>query len=153
MYISFTTTAIDIVNPQNFSICRNRIFDVGIDFQQQTLGTGHAALITTTVEVTDLTFLKEPSWTNGHIGEVVAAKHAPKLKRTFNRCLRRIQIHLMNTVSIKQFLIPFLDAIYHYAGIIDTNRGVFSHRSIVATTKELAESTTINLEIGLSYDW
>ena len=69
--ICHTTSAIDIVHLDGA---------VSHNFQQQSLRVRHSTLITTAIEVSDLSVFQVPYWTNGHICHVVTTKESANLE-------------------------------------------------------------------------
>ena len=68
-YVCLTTTAINVINHHSCTF----------NLHEQSFRTGHTALITTSIEVADLTLLQVPSRTDSHISLVVTAEETTYL--------------------------------------------------------------------------
>ena len=69
LHIGLATTAIDVIDHHSCTF----------NLHKQTFRTGHTSLVTTTIEVADLTLLQIPSRTNSHISLVVSTKETTYL--------------------------------------------------------------------------
>ena len=76
LHISHTATTIEVVDNQTGVI---------FDFKEQTLGTGHITLVTTTIQVTHLTRQQVPRRSDAHLRLVVTTKETTYLIGTTTR--------------------------------------------------------------------
>ena len=123
--ISHTTTAIGINNHHHIIVLRLGIGVGGIDFKKQALWAGHIALISTTIEVADLSTFKEPEGTDFHLRKVVAAKDTRIVAATLKVSLRGIDTHFVQEFIGQQIIsCSILDIIHHLALVVDADGGI-----------------------------
>ena len=148
-YVGLTATTIDIIDHHAGTFY----------LQEQTFRTGHAPLVTATIEVTNAPSLQVPSGSDLHLRLVVTSKQASYLVFSTTRIREGgVDIHLVLEAGVGQQLatrscigiLRILDAIHHLTGVIQTDDGLFCDRSIITTTVCINDRTTQNFKVGLA---
>ena len=150
IHIGHTAAAKNIVDHQILG--HDRLY-----LQQDTVRTGHGALVTAAVEVTDNTFLQIPYWTDGHRCLVVAAKDTGKVEgKACQIALEGCQFHLRLQVFL-YFLHGLVVELGPYrhcflkvvTRVVDVDRRVCRHRRIVTAAIDMGDTAAFHFQIRL----
>ena len=142
-YVGLTATTIDIIDHHAGTFY----------LQEQTFRTGHAPLVTATIEVTNTPSLQVPSGSDLHLRLVVTSKQASNLVFSTTRIREGgVDIHLVLEAGVGQQLIVIriLDAIHHLTGVIQTNDRLFCDRSVITTTIGINNRTAQKFQVSLT---
>ena len=159
-HIGHTATAVQVIDNE-----RGRLGNL----QEKPLGSRHLTLVTTAVQVTDLTRQQVPGRTDVHLGQVVTAEEATHLVGAAAGLReRRVDAHLLETGLAQQVLNGFSlcrgrcvlhprvlidkDMVGYSAGVIHMDDRLLVDGSVVTTTVGIYDGTAVDFQVGLVQD-